>query len=93
MGLQVIIPYVGATLVTFPVLGVAFFQWGFSGDEFMYTLIDNNLSLGKNLANQLSNTALSFKQKKMSTGTRIRYTRALIIPTTDEAEKLNKSCP
>jgi len=39
MGLQVIIPYVGATLVTFPVLGVAFFQWGFGGDEFMYTVI------------------------------------------------------
>ncbi|MFZ2727830.1 MAG: AI-2E family transporter, partial [Methylococcaceae bacterium] len=28
MGLSVIIPYVGATLVTFPVLGVAYFQWG-----------------------------------------------------------------
>lgn len=39
MGLQVIIPYIGATLVTFPVLGVAFFQWGFGGDEFMYLVI------------------------------------------------------
>ena len=39
MGLQVIIPYVGATLVTFPVLGVAFFQWGLGGDEFMYVVI------------------------------------------------------
>jgi putative permease len=39
MGLQVIIPYVGATLVTFPVLGVAYFQWGFSGDQFLYILI------------------------------------------------------
>jgi putative permease len=39
MGLQVIIPYVGATLVTFPVLGVAYFQWGFGGDEFMYVVI------------------------------------------------------
>lgn len=38
MGLQVIIPYVGATLVTFPVLGVAYFQWGLS-DEFLYVLI------------------------------------------------------
>ena len=38
MGLQVIIPYVGATLVTFPVLGVAYFQWGL-GDEFVYILI------------------------------------------------------
>ncbi len=38
MGLQVIIPYVGATLVTFPVLGVAWFQWGM-GDEFVYISI------------------------------------------------------
>jgi len=39
MGLQVIIPYVGATLVTFPVLGVAYVQWGFGADEFMYVII------------------------------------------------------
>ena len=39
MGLQVIIPYIGATLVTFPVLGVAYFQWGCGGDEFMYVVI------------------------------------------------------
>jgi putative permease len=39
MGLQVIIPYIGATLVTFPVLGVAYFQWGLRGDDFMYVLI------------------------------------------------------
>ena len=39
MGLQVIIPYVGATLVTFPVLGVAYFQWGLTGDDFMYVVI------------------------------------------------------
>ncbi len=39
MGLQVIIPYIGATLVTFPVLSVAYFQWGFNGDEFMYIVI------------------------------------------------------
>jgi putative permease len=39
MGLSVIIPYVGATLVTFPVLIVAYFQWGLVGDEFMYVLI------------------------------------------------------
>ncbi len=38
MGLQVIIPYVGATLVTFPVLAVAYFQWGV-GDDFLYILI------------------------------------------------------
>lgn len=39
MGLQVIIPYVGATLVTFPVIGVAYLQWGFHHDSFMYALI------------------------------------------------------
>ncbi|MDO9268823.1 MAG: AI-2E family transporter [Methylobacter sp.] len=39
MGLQVIIPYIGATLVTFPVLGVAYFEWGLSGDEFMWVVI------------------------------------------------------
>jgi putative permease len=39
MGLSVIIPYVGATLVTFPVLGVAMFQWGVGSDEFMYIAI------------------------------------------------------
>ncbi|MDD1609611.1 MAG: AI-2E family transporter [Methylococcaceae bacterium] len=39
MGLQVIIPYVGATLVTVPVLGVAYFQWGLSGDDFMYVVV------------------------------------------------------
>ncbi|MSP27697.1 MAG: AI-2E family transporter [Methylococcales bacterium] len=39
MGLQVIIPYIGATVVTFPVLGVAYFQWGLGGDDFMYIVI------------------------------------------------------
>ena len=39
MGVQVIIPYIGATLVTFPVLGVAYFEWGLSGDDFMYIVI------------------------------------------------------
>jgi len=39
MGLQVIIPYIGATLVTFPVLGIAYFQWGLGGDDFMYVLM------------------------------------------------------
>jgi putative permease len=38
MGLSVIIPYVGATLVTFPVVLVAFFQWGLS-DEFGYLIM------------------------------------------------------
>jgi putative permease len=39
MGLQAMIPYVGATLVTVPVLAVAFFQWGISTDQFMYLAI------------------------------------------------------
>ncbi|MDP2902317.1 MAG: AI-2E family transporter [Methylovulum sp.] len=39
MGLSVIIPYIGATLVTFPVLIVAYVQWGLGGDDFMYVLI------------------------------------------------------
>ncbi|QSA97584.1 AI-2E family transporter [Methylococcus sp. EFPC2] len=38
MGLSVIIPYVGATLVTFPVMLVAFFQWGLA-DEFWYLML------------------------------------------------------
>lgn len=44
MGFSVVIPYVGATLVTFPVLGVAYVQWGAShGDEFMYVMIAYSL--------------------------------------------------
>jgi putative permease len=39
MGLSVVIPYVGAALVTFPVLGVAIMQWGFTADEFIYVVI------------------------------------------------------
>ncbi|NOQ36156.1 MAG: AI-2E family transporter [Methylococcaceae bacterium] len=39
MGLSVIIPYVGATLVTFPVLGVAYAQWGISSDHFIYIVV------------------------------------------------------
>ncbi|MBS3955394.1 MAG: AI-2E family transporter [Methylomicrobium sp.] len=39
MGLSVVIPYVGATLVTFPVLGIAYFQWGIISDNFMYIVI------------------------------------------------------
>ncbi|MGH8547344.1 MAG: AI-2E family transporter [Methylococcales bacterium] len=38
MGLSVIIPYVGATLVTFPVVIVAYFQWGV-GDAFVYIVV------------------------------------------------------
>ncbi len=39
MGLQVILPYIGATLVTFPVLGVAYFQFGLTADDFMAIVI------------------------------------------------------
>lgn len=38
IGLSVIIPYIGAVLVTFPVLFIAFFQWGWS-PEFAYAMI------------------------------------------------------
>ena len=37
VGLSVIIPYVGATVVTIPVALIAFFQWGFS-TEFAWLL-------------------------------------------------------
>ncbi|QWF71369.1 AI-2E family transporter [Methylomonas paludis] len=40
MGISVLIPYIGATLVTFPVLAVAYMQWGASsGEELTYVLI------------------------------------------------------
>lgn len=39
MGISVIIPYIGATLVTFPVLIVGYLQWGFEGDDFTLLLI------------------------------------------------------
>ncbi|MCK5888664.1 MAG: AI-2E family transporter [Methylococcales bacterium] len=39
MGVSVIIPYVGAAMVTFPVAGVAIAQWGINSDEFMYVAI------------------------------------------------------
>ncbi len=38
VGLSVVIPYIGATLVTLPVMLIAFFQWGWGGD-FMYVMI------------------------------------------------------
>lgn len=38
VGLSVIVPYIGATLVTIPVAAVAFFQWGISG-EFVSLLV------------------------------------------------------
>ncbi len=38
VGLSVLIPYIGAALVTLPVALIAFFQWGWSG-EFMYLMI------------------------------------------------------
>lgn len=34
VGLSVLIPYIGATVVTFPVLLVGYFQWGFTADFF-----------------------------------------------------------
>lgn len=38
IGLSVIIPYIGAVVVTLPVLLIAYFQWGLSA-EFVYALI------------------------------------------------------
>ena len=38
VGISVLIPYVGAALVTIPVAMVAYFQWGY-GSEMMYALI------------------------------------------------------
>lgn len=38
VGLSVIVPYVGAVVVTFPVVLVAYFQWGWSAD-FAYLVI------------------------------------------------------
>ncbi len=35
VGLSVLIPFVGAAVVTIPVVFVAWFQWGFTGDFFM----------------------------------------------------------
>lgn len=38
VGLSVLVPYIGAVVVTFPVVLVAFFQWGW-GADFAYVLI------------------------------------------------------
>lgn len=38
VGISVLVPYVGAALVTIPVAMVAYFQWGY-GSEMMYALI------------------------------------------------------
>jgi putative permease len=38
VGLSVLIPYIGATVVTFPVLLIAYLQWGYSS-EFFWLLI------------------------------------------------------
>lgn len=37
-GLSVLIPYIGATIMLFPVILIAFFQWGL-GTEFVYAVI------------------------------------------------------
>lgn len=38
IGLSVLVPYIGATVMTLPVALMAFFQWGI-GPDFMYTVI------------------------------------------------------
>lgn len=45
MGLSVIIPYVGLILVTFPVLGVAYVQWGLN-DQFLYVVVAYSILQG-----------------------------------------------
>lgn len=39
VGLSVLIPYIGAVVVTVPVALVGFFQWGLDGNQFMYLMI------------------------------------------------------
>ncbi|QIB66299.1 AI-2E family transporter [Kineobactrum salinum] len=39
VGLSVIIPYLGAALVTFPVLVVGYFQWGFANEFYYLALV------------------------------------------------------
>lgn len=39
VGLSVIIPYIGAAIVTLPVVMVAFFQWGFASEFYYLTLV------------------------------------------------------
>ncbi len=38
VGLSVVVPYIGAALVTFPVILIAFFQWGWAS-EFAYIVV------------------------------------------------------
>ena len=38
VGISVIVPFVGAAVVTIPIAFIAYFQWGF-GSEFVYTLL------------------------------------------------------
>ncbi len=39
VGLSVIIPYIGAAMVTFPVLLVGYFQWGFQSEFYYLTVV------------------------------------------------------
>lgn len=39
VGLSVVIPYIGAVVVTIPVLLIGFFQWGFSYDLLVLTIV------------------------------------------------------
>ncbi|WP_250658572.1 AI-2E family transporter [Alkalimarinus coralli] len=38
VGLSVLVPYIGATIVTIPVAMIAFFQWGW-GSDFLYLIV------------------------------------------------------
>lgn len=39
VGVSVLVPYVGAAVVTVPVVLVAFFQWGYNSSEFVYLVM------------------------------------------------------
>ena len=39
VGLSVVVPYIGATVATFPVLAVAYVQWGIGGEFFTVTIV------------------------------------------------------
>jgi putative permease len=45
VGLSVLIPYIGATVVTIPVMLIAFFQWGWT-NEFLYLFIAYSIIQG-----------------------------------------------
>ena len=39
VGLSVVVPYIGATVATFPILAIAYVQWGIGGEFFTVTIV------------------------------------------------------